>query len=372
MARRDEGILDPWGEVVLRDYEKLFKLFGIRPFRELLNSLYSPHRLMRRGVVFGHRDFDVTLAALKRGELVALLTGFMPSGKMHFGHKILIDQMIYYQSLGIHIIMVLADIEAYVVRRVPRSEALRLAYDEYVANAIALGLKDSNLRIYFQSNVEPPAYYRLAQMLSQKVTRAEMEAVYGEITPAKVIASLTQAADILHPMLPEYGGYDHVFVPVGPDQDPHIRLTRDLVDRLHRELNLSRPASTYHRFMTGLDGGKMSSSRPDSAIFLTDPIEVSLSKFMRALTGGRATVEEQRKFGGDPDNCTVFEMYVYHLVESDEELVKIYEDCKSGRLLCGECKLMGGELLTKWLETHHQRLGEAREIARNLVRPPSF
>jgi hypothetical protein len=30
------------------------------------------------------------------------------------------------------------------------------------------------------------------------------------------------------------------------------------------------PASTYHRFMTGLTGGKMSSSKPETAVFITD------------------------------------------------------------------------------------------------------
>lgn len=103
-----------------------------------------------------------------------------------------------------------------------------------------------------------------------------------------------------------------------------------------------------------------------------DPVEVSVQKFARALTGGRASVEEQRKLGGVPEVCTVYEMYHYHLVESDAELKEIFESCKSGSLLCGECKLMGAEKLRKWLVEHHEKLKRAREEARELVAAPSF
>jgi len=367
----EEVKLDPWGESVVRDYEKLFQYFGIRPFREVVHLLDNPHHLFRRGVVFGHRDFDKTLQALKNGEKVALLTGFMPSGRFHFGHKMLVDQIVYYQRLGVDVIIAIADIEAYTVRRIPRSEALRIAVEEYIANAVALGLDLSRARVYFQSNMDAP-YYRLMQMLSQKVTMAEMEAIYGALTPGKVMAVMAQMADILHPMLRHYGGYEHVFVPVGPDQDPHMRLARDLADRFESELGLKRPASTYHRFMTGLNGGKMSSSKPDSAIFLLEPVESAVAKLKRALTGGRATVEEQRKLGGVPEQCTVYEMYVYHLMPSDDELMDVYRRCVRGELLCGEDKSMAVERLVRWMEEHRKKWERALDLVLSKVELPSF
>jgi len=116
----------------------------------------------------------------------------------------------------------------------------------------------------------------------------------------------------------------------------------------------------------------MSSSRPDYTIFLTDPPDVAVRKFMRALTGGRATAEEQRRLGGEPEKCTVYDLYLYHLVPDDDELARIYRDCRSGTMLCGECKRMGAERLRAFLEEHQARLEEAREAARSVVEPPSF
>ena len=369
--------LDPWASVEVKDYKALMETFGIKPFNEVLGIIKGlgkrPHHYMLRGIVFGHRDLDkALLGALKGGLKVAVLTGFMPSGKFHFGHKLTVDQLIYYQrEFGFKVFVTLADAEATIVRRVKRSEAIRVAVEEYVANMIALGLDPKRTEFYFQTNRGTP-YYRLIQIFSGKVTAAEMEAIYGDVSPAKILAALTQAADILHVQLDDYGGYDHVIVPVGIDQDPHLRLTRDLAERVKDVVRLERPASTYHKLQRGLDGGKMSSSRPEFTIFLTDPPEMARAKLLKALTGGRATAEEQRRLGGVPEACTVYDMYLYHLVPSDDELAKIYDDCRAGRMLCGECKLMAVERLLKFLEEHQRRLEKAKDIAWSVVEPPKF
>ncbi|BAA81476.2 tryptophanyl-tRNA synthetase [Aeropyrum pernix K1] len=367
--------LDPWGAVEIKDYDRLLRTFGIRPFSEVLPLLrkagMEPSFLMRRGIIFGHRDFDKILEAKARGERVAVLTGFMPSGKFHFGHKLTVDQLIYLQKNGFKVFVAIADAEAFAVRRIGREEAVRIAVEEYIANMIALGLDPKDTEFYFQTNRGTP-YFRLIQLFSGKVTAAEMEAIYGELTPAKMMASLTQAADILHVQLDEYGGYRHVVVPVGADQDPHLRLTRDLADRMAGVVELERPASTYHKLQPGLDGRKMSSSRPDSTIFLTDPPEVARNKLFRALTGGRATAEEQRRLGGVPEVCSVYHMDLYHLMPDDGEVKHIYTSCRLGKILCGECKQIAWEKLERFLAEHQSRLEKAKTIAWKLVEPPRF
>ena len=77
------------------------------------------------------------------------MTGLMPSGKMHLGHKMVIDQVIYYQSLGADIFIGVADIEAYATRGYTLPETKKVALEEYITNYIALGLQPCD--IYFQS-----------------------------------------------------------------------------------------------------------------------------------------------------------------------------------------------------------------------------
>ncbi len=358
--------IDPWGHTTIKEYEKLFQYFGIKPFREILSQIDKPHKYMTRGIIFGHRDFDKFWKLYKEGAKVAVLTGFMPSGRFHLGHKMVVEQLVYYQKLGIDVYVAIADAEAYSVRKIPREETIRIGVEEYIANMIALGLDPDKTVFYFQTK-QDPRYYRLIQMFSRKVTFNELEAIYGELEPAKIMAALTQVADVTYLTHRDLGGYEMLLIPVGADQDPHLRLARDIVDRYSRELGLKPPASTYHRFMTGLDGGKMSSSRPDSAIFLSDKIEEAKRKVFRALTGGRATVEEQRRLGGIPEQCTVFELFAYHLIEDDNELEKIYNDCKSGKLLCGMCKKKAAGLLEEFLRKHQEKLEKAKEKAREIA-----
>jgi len=53
----DGGVtLDPWGSATVGDYENLFREFGIEDFRETIDDVPSPHYLMRRRVIFGHRN----------------------------------------------------------------------------------------------------------------------------------------------------------------------------------------------------------------------------------------------------------------------------------------------------------------------------
>jgi tryptophanyl-tRNA synthetase len=109
------------------------------------------------------------------------------------------------------------------------------------------------------------------------------------------------------------------------------------------------PSATFHRFITGLTGDKMSSSKPESAIFLTDSPKDATKKIMHSKTGGAVTLEEQKKHGGKPDECVVYELFLYHLIEDDKELHEIYTSCKNGKKMCGECKKYASQLMEKLL-----------------------
>jgi tryptophanyl-tRNA synthetase len=277
----------------IRDYRNLFDEFGIESFEKFRKRL-SDNRYIRRGIVFGHRDFDKILSAIQKREGFVMMTGLMPSGKFHFGHKMVADQIIFYQGLGAEVFLCSADLESYLIRGMDLKTSRDIAVEEYLTNYVALGLSERNLRFWFQTDYVVP-YYRLRDMLSRKVTFNELSAIYGNLSPGKIFSVITQAADILHPQLEEFGGQRPTVVPVGADQDPHLRLTRDLASRFQTEFHFALPSSTYHKFMGGLQGGKMSSSDSKSYIALTDDPKDAMGKIMNSKTGGRATVDEQRR-----------------------------------------------------------------------------
>ncbi len=363
--------IDPWDYRLIQEYDKLITVFGIQPIDKVEHYELLNHHFFKRRIVFGHRDLDKWLEALRKGERVAVLTGFMPSGTPHLGTAMVFEELKFFQSIGAHVKVVIADAEAYAVRREDRETTIRWGL-EFIKHAIAWGVDPEKAEFYFQTAMRD-SYYRLIQMFSRKVTLAEMEAIYGDLSPAKVVSALTQVADILHLQLDEFGGYRYVLVPVGVDQDPHIRLARDVADRFEGELGLKRPSSTYHKLLRGLDGNKMSKSRPEFAIFLDDDEDVVKKKIAMALTGGRATAEEQRRLGGEPWKCMVYELYTYFLL-SDDELREITESCVKGRILCGECKRLAYSKLIERLREHKKRYKEVSEKVDldRIVKTPSF
>ncbi len=358
--------IDPWGIEDIKNYKNLFDEFGIESFEKFRKSLFE-NRYIRRGIIFGHRDFDKIMNAIQKRESFVMMTGLMPSGKFHFGHKMVADQIIFYQGLGAEIFLCSADLEAYLVRGMDLKTSRNIAVEEYLTNYVALGLKEKNLRFWFQTDYVTP-YYRLRDMLSRKVTFNELNGIYGDMAPRKIFSVITQAADILHPQLDEFGGPRPTVVPVGADQDPHLRLTRDLASRFQTEFRFILPSSTYHKFMGGLQGGKMSSSDPKSYIALTDDPKDAIKKIMNSKTGGRATVNEQRKKGGIPEGCMIYDLFLYHLIDDDRELKKIYEDCTSGKRICGECKAICAEVTVDFLRKHQERREKARDVVDGILK----
>ena len=113
----------------------------------------NPSTLMKRGIIFGQRDYGRIIKAMREKSGFAVVTGMMPSGKMHIGHKMIVDQLIWYQKKGADIYIPIADMESYSARGVEFDESRELAITEYLTNYIALGLdfKNKNIHTYLQS-----------------------------------------------------------------------------------------------------------------------------------------------------------------------------------------------------------------------------
>jgi tryptophanyl-tRNA synthetase len=173
-----------------------------------------------------------------------------------------------------------------------------------------------------------------------------------------MMAAIVQVADILYPQLKERMPG---IIPVGIDQDPHIRLTRDVVRRV-KEKKFFLPSSLYNKYTPALDGSiKMSKSKPESCIELPEDVKNVEKKIKRALSGGRDTLEEHRKKGAIIEKDMVFELMKQHLVEDDKELNKIYKDYKSGKMTSGELKEIACDKMEKFMNSFVKGVEKARK-----------
>lgn len=350
-----KNVIDPWGSGLLEDYEKIIKDFGLDVFNPKLFP--KPNRIMRRGVVFAGRDMEIISDAIKKKKRFYVLSGIMPSyEKIHFGTKMVVENIKYFQDNGAETYILVADLEAASTRGISLEKARKIALDFHIPAYVALGLDVKKTNFYFQS--ENKEVMNNAYEFAKKITLNEFKAIYGNADPGKIMAAVVQVADILYPQFKERMPG---IIPVGVDQDPHIRLTRDVVKRV-KEKKFFLPSSVYHKYTPSLDGSlKMSKSKPESCIELPEDIENVKKKIMRALSGGRDTLKEHRKLGAIIEKDMVFELMKQHLVEDDRELNKIYKAYKSGKMTSGELKKIACSKMEKFMNNLNKGIEKARK-----------
>ena len=356
-------VVTPWEVSGKMNYQKLIDEFGLETMKEL-PEVFNKNVLFRRKIIFANRGIGKILNAIKNKEKFVIMTGLMPTGEMHIGHMILIQQLVFWQSLGAKIYIAVADIEAYTTRGQSLEKSKEKAL-EYIKNYIAIGLKPKDCEIYFQSQrsgdaKKSNAYYRLQNVFSGHTTFNEFKGVYGEITPGKMQASLLQASDMFHAQLPEFEGEVPTLIPVGIDQDPHIRLARGISKRI-KEYKFSQISSTYHTFLPGLKNAKMSASDETSYISLTDDAKTVKKKINKyAFSGGQETTEEHREKGGNVE-VDVACQWLKYFEHDDEKLAEIYDKYSKGELLSGEVKAILIDKINEMLSGHQERRKDAEK-----------
>ncbi len=343
------------------DYREIMEEFGIEKIDNYLKQFKDLDLLYRRGIVFGHRDFGNIVEAIKNKKPFAVLTGFNPSGPLHLGNLFFLLQARFFQKLGADVYIPISNDETYVFRKTDDvKKATKTAIEKVIPDIITLGFDPKKTKIFIST--QTAKVYELAVKLSTKTTFSTIKAIFGfdnETNPGQIFYTIVQSAHILFPQLDEFGGPKPTVVPIGVDQDPYMRLVRDIAEKT----GFVKPSSTYHKFMPGLQGEKMSGSKPETCIYLTENPDVARKKIMKAFSGGAITLEEHKKKGGNPD-VDVACQYLYFMFEEDDKKVeKIFEDFRSGRMTSGEVKSYLADKVEKFLIEHQKK----REKAKNQI-----
>lgn len=364
---KNEMVVTPWEVRGKVDYERLIREFGTQPLTmELIQKLakYTGglHLQLRRGLFFSHRDLDVVLDLYEKGIKFVLYTGRGPSGPVHLGHLV---PWIFTKHLQDHfktrLYFQMTDDEKFLVKdELELKEATNYAYENSL-DLIALGFEPENTFIIYDVQ-DIDLLYDIALEVAKRITYSTARATFGfqeSTNIGWVFWPAIQAAPcFIHAKLT--GENVPALIPAAIDQDPYWRITRDVAPKL----GYYKPAQIHCRLLPGLGvGGKMSASEPETCIFTVDPPDVVKRKVWNAFTGGKPTVAEQRKMGGDPSICTVFQYFLFMFEEDDGKLAERERRCKAGEILCGECKTELADRINSFLEDHRRK----REKARNVI-----
>lgn len=351
-------------------YPRKVEEFGAKFIERFVNYHPHPSRLMRMGITFAHKDLESIADAMANNKPWAVVSGLNPSGPLHFGHKQVFDDLLWLQEQGAEIYIPITNDESYVTGKTKSlAESRRIAYDFVIPSIIAMGFVPEKTHIFVDSDYLD--IYNLAIDVSKYLSLNKVLGIFGfgkdeegENPGTLFYRGGVQLAQILLPQYEEFGGPKPTLIPVGIDQNPYILLARDVA----RRKEFVPPAAIFTKFGLGLDGkGKMSSSRPESSIFLTDDLKLVEKKLRTAYTGGSVIASFQREHGGIPEICPIYTIRTHHF-EKDN---CVAERCSFGEVLCGGCKKEGIEQVLAYLADHQKKLPEARKkVDEYLLRTP--
>jgi tryptophanyl-tRNA synthetase len=370
----EEFVVTPYEVKGRIDYDRLRELFGTQELTgELLARIHhlaggELHPLLQRGVYYSHRDLGPLLDAFANGRPFFLYSGRGPSGPLHTSHLLHFDLCQWLQRrLGLPMYIQITDDEKFWARTNLTREETAYWGLENLYDLLALGFDPKRTKVFFDSR-SIRALYPLAIRVARKVPYSTVKAVFGfepSTNIGLVFYTALQTVPCFWPSWAE-GRSVPCLIPCGIDQDPHFRVTRDIAEGL----GYPKPALLHSQMVPGLLGEaamSTTSDRTDNALFLNDTPEVVERKVRNAFTGGRATVEEQRRLGAVPEICSVWALWRTRFAESEEKFGEITAGCRSGALLCGDCKSQLLERVHAFFRAHAVAREKVKDWAESTI-----
>jgi tryptophanyl-tRNA synthetase len=370
---KKEGFaVTPWNVSGAVDYNKLSAQFGVELInKELLKRIQKHtgegHFMLQRGIFFAHRDLSLALDAYEAGTPLFLYTGRAPSGPIHLGHLVSwVFTRWLQQKLGLELWFQFPDEEKFLFKQDLSFEQAQTFLKENMRDVLALGFNPQKTHFLIDTR-HASLMYPEACKVAKKITFSMVKSSFGLTEQSNIGSIFYTAMQAVPSFLPSVISQkkQYCLIPHAIDQDPHFRLTRDIVPKL----GYPKPASIQCKFLPPLTGveGKMSSST-EQAIYLDDnPSEVKRKINKYAFSGGRDTLEEHRKYGGNPDKDISF-TYLNMLLEPDDRAIARYEkDYRAGKLLSGELKAITIDKINEFLAEHQKRKKESAKLLEKVI-----
>ena len=357
----DDFTVTPWHVEGDIDYDKLIKKFGtekISPdiLKRIKKITGEDHFMLRRGIFFSHRELNRILEDYDNGKKFFLYTGRGPSGHTHIGHLVpWVFSKWLQDKFGVNMYFQLTDDEKFYAKPdLTLEDTSKFAY-ENALDFIALGFKPNNTKIIINTkNIQ--TLYPIAAQVAKKINFSNTKAVFGftnETNIGMIFYTALQSAPCFIEDKP-------VLIPLGVDQDPHFRLTRDIAPKIGKQ----KPALIHNIMIPGLSGpgGKMSASDENGTIYTTDSPNTVRKKINKhAFSGGQIDIEQHRKLGGNPDIDVSYQYLRIFFEPDDNKLKSIYDDYKSGKMLTGELKAILIEKINEFLAIHQVKREKAKD-----------
>jgi tryptophanyl-tRNA synthetase len=291
----------------------------------------------------------------KKKEIV--MSGIRPTGFLHLGNYFGAIRNYVKMQEDFECYFMVADLHSLTTH--PDTKELRPNVERVLAENIACGLDPDKVALYCQSHVHETAeLYLYLNMLAYKgelektVTFKDKVRQHPENVNAGLLTyPVLQAADIIL--------HRAKYVPVGKDQEQHLEMARNYVNRFNHRYGDVFPEPKAFNYsaelvkVPSLDGkGKMSKSENQLAtLYLSDDDAAIINKIKKAKSDGGPTEMNSVK----PDYIeNLFELM--KLVCAPDVIAKYNEDYNNCNIRYGDLKKQLGEDMVKFITPIRERI----------------
>jgi tryptophanyl-tRNA synthetase len=293
-----------------------------------------------------------------RGKQV-VMSGIRPTGFLHLGN--------YFGAIRNYVKMqeqyecyfMVADLHSLTTH--PDTKELKANVERVLAENIACGLDPEKVALYCQSHVhETSELYLYLNMLA---STGELEKTVTFKDKVRQHAENVNAGLLTYPVLQTADIIIHraKYVPVGKDQEQHLEMARNFVNRFtHRYGNVFPEPYAFNNNeelvkVPSLDGtGKMSKSENAMAtLFLADEDDVIRKKVMKTKTDNGPTLPNSTK----PDFIeNVFSLL--QLVSTPDVIAKYNADYNNCTIRYGDLKKQLAEDMVQFISPIRQKIND--------------
>lgn len=295
------------------------------------------------------------------------MSGIRPTGFLHLGNYFGALQNYVRMQEEYECFFMVADLHSLTTH--PDTKELKLNVQRVLSENIACGLDPGKVALYCQSHVhETTELYLYLNMLAYK---GELEKTPTFKEKARMQPDNINAGLLTYPVLQTADIILHraSLVPVGKDQESHLEMARNLVQRFNYRYGETFPEPQAFNFgsqlikIPSLDGaGKMSKSiNQNATIYLADDDELIRKKIMKTKTDAGPTQKNSKK----PDYIeNIF--LLMKLVSSKEVVQKFDDEYNNCMIRYGDMKKQLAEDMVRFISPIREKAETIRNDERFL------
>jgi len=296
-----------------------------------------------------------------------VMSGIRPTGFLHLGNYFGAVRNYVRMQEEYECYFMVADLHSLTTH--PDTKELKTNVHRVLAENIASGLDPDKVALYCQSHL--PETCELYLYLNMLAYKGELEKTSTFKEKVRQQPDNANAGLLTYPVLQTADIIIHraLYVPVGKDQEQHLEMARNFVNRFNHRYGEVFPEPFAFNFgeklvkVPSLDGtGKMSKSENQFAtLYLSDDDDLIRKKVMRAKTDSGPTQKESTK----PDYIENL-FLLMKLVGNEEAVKKFDDDFNNCSIRYGDMKKQLAEDMVRFITPIRQKADAIRNDERYL------